>query len=459
MKFKIFTRSIFALALGLVQLGTIQCEAEPDSSVENFICAQQVNGTGFYPADSWRIPVGQMGASYSSRALCEHAIASADSGLICTPSLEAEKSFIYSLKKKAQAGYYAFSNVQDCQNSIQGTSGDLICIPNNSQKFSIYDQSLEQSLADRQDYETLSDCLRAVASSKSLDLKTMDSTELTQRSAPHGEVRLKPLHQEVILGGRCEKSRDELSDLESAHSTDLQFLDTDPMASQWACLELSEHLQDDSLKNCTPDSKAVFQGQIKNGLLIRGLTRFHFAGLPIFGFRGFSTQKKYSYSLNQDLTGTIHLKVKIRFVGAMLREPGFVDLLQKGLDKAAQVWTEQSPVPQLKFEFLSVGAEDEPDFTIKIKRGESADLYDTYWSETIFRDDYRALTIAHELGHMMGLPDEYDPVRSVVWKVDSAADTLRCDIRHLMCDTYNGKQVPDYYYYLILRRAFCIGNE
>ena len=92
-----------------------------------------------------------------------------------------------------------------------------------------------------------------------------------------------------------------------------------------------------------------------------------------------------------------------------------------------------------------------------LKPNAKGDLYDTYWLPSVFSDDTGKSTVAHELGHMMGIPDEYDPVRSVTWEVNDDLDTLRCNPRGIMCDFYKQKVYP-YYYYLITRRGICVGG-
>jgi hypothetical protein len=75
--------------------------------------------------------------------------------------------------------------------------------------------------------------------------------------------------------------------------------------------------------------------------------------------------------------------------------------------------------------------------------------------------------LAHEVGHMMGLDDEYPQLRKTLghalgeephWRKDRATRVswLRCDLGSLMCDSKGADSVPLlHHYYAIARRRFC----
>lgn len=255
------------------------------------------------------------------------------------------------------------------------------------------------------------------------------------------------------LKGPCRYTRKQLISLEEAQPQD-GWEEHDTYASDWACLELKSHLKDDALRGCTADPKAAFGVAPAAATQIHGKVSYHFLGLPLIGFRGLSLQKNYNYQVQAAADGSLDITVKIHFTGSPLRTPGYSDQVQTKLDEAAAIWSKQSPGGKIHFHFLSVKADENPGFNVEIKPHANGDLYDTYWDSNIFTINYGHNTIAHELGHMMGIPDEYDPIRSVLWEIKDDEDTLQCNARGFMCDTYKPLSYP-YYYYLILRRAAC----
>lgn len=62
--------------------------------------------------------------------------------------------------------------------------------------------------------------------------------------------------------------------------------------------------------------------------------------------------------------------------------------------------------------------------------------------------------VAHELGHMMGLDDEYNQLRNTTHMGNPGVDRDECNALSIMCsDTYGDPQ--SYHYYVLQRRRLC----
>jgi hypothetical protein len=103
-----------------------------------------------------------------------------------------------------------------------------------------------------------------------------------------------------------------------------------------------------------------------------------------------------------------------------------------------------------------------PHFDVKLTPGDARTPFDVTWGA-----EWSWHLLAHEIGHMMGLDDEYGQIKKTVghavgadvaWDVDPGVkvEWFGCDPHSLMCDSKGEQSTPQrYHYYVILRRRYC----
>lgn len=145
-------------------------------------------------------------------------------------------------------------------------------------------------------------------------------------------------------------------------------------------------------------------------------------------------RKPYRYTVKKSSRGLMTLEVKIYLWKATQTDQiNFA----KNVKLAEDLWN-QYRVPmnfQYKFKFSLVEDQADADFNVEVLDS-TRGPYDQYWSRT-----WNHFVIAHEIGHMLGLGDEYQTVSS---KVD-------CLTRSIMCSSWSGELMP-HHYYNVLRR-------
>jgi hypothetical protein len=155
----------------------------------------------------------------------------------------------------------------------------------------------------------------------------------------------------------------------------------------------------------------------------------------------------YKYDLVNLENGGVKVRVKIHF-------RKFQDFSEKQrqffleyLDLAAKYWQDNHPFEfPVEFEFLKVDSKKEAHFSVRVLDRKTRGPYFMRWGI-----DWSHYMMAHEIGHMMGLDDEYKQVTNY------GPDAKYCDQSSLMCNqTRRSKARPKlYHYYLILRRGLC----
>lgn len=235
--------------------------------------------------------------------------------------------------------------------------------------------------------------------------------------------------------GKCRYKRGKLTGIERASPNQHE--------EDWTCLMLKHQLSGDTLKGCTPDPASVFAHQPSAIQLIAGKNRY-FKGL---------IKKRYQYELIPADTGNFTVRVKIHFYGEPTSDAAVMGSLREKLRFASELWTKYSPAGRITFAFEAVDRKEDGFFSVKLQRKDGSIMYDKAWGVNESRR-----TVAHEVGHMMGLVDEYNIIRSVIWQIHDDTDSRQCYLKDIMCDPLalsSEQQLDEYLYYVILRRALC----
>ncbi len=225
-----------------------------------------------------------------------------------------------------------------------------------------------------------------------------------------------------------------------------------PYAADFSCLALEDNLTRDGMNECTPAPADVFSTPLQVPRRITG--ELFYLGID---------PREYSYDLLPTEDGGTEVNVRIQFVGSLTHDAATMAALRTKLAIAAAFWTRHSPVPTLRFRFeAKTDDRESPHFTINLDPGASRTPYDTTWGS-----EWTWHLIAHEIGHLMGLDDEYEQIRKTIghifgidraWDLDRATKLawFKCDLESLMCDSRAPGSTPQRYnYYVILRRRFC----
>lgn len=145
--------------------------------------------------------------------------------------------------------------------------------------------------------------------------------------------------------------------------------------------------------------------------------------------------KRYQYDVNySENSKEIEIVVKIHF-----KNPEFNDLeiLRNKLNEAEQVWNSNSIAFDFKykFRFEIVDQAEQAHFSVQLLN-QTRGPYDTNWSRT-----WSAISIAHEVGHMLGLADEYQTLSSV----------SDCLANSIMCESFKALPIKHHYYFILRR--------
>lgn len=229
-----------------------------------------------------------------------------------------------------------------------------------------------------------------------------------------------------------------------------------PTRNAYACLSLRDSLSRDSMSECTPDVTSVFATRLEVPRRVRG--EMAYVGVD---------PREYGYDLAPLSNGDLLVEVRIAFTGALAKRPEVSASMSRKLTDAAEIWTRSSVVfgerkNRMRFRFVAVPETEDSHFVIHLVPGEPRTPFDETWGE-----GWSAHLMAHEIGHMMGLDDEYEQFRKTLghalgreaaWRADPTIrlSWLRCDLGSLMCDSKGESAVPlPHHYYLIARRRFC----
>lgn len=277
----------------------------------------------------------------------------------------------------------------------------------------------------------------------------------------------------VNENNECYFTRNELNSIQLnwLFETDLkkEFDKTDDLEDEvyldWNCFFFKRSSERDSFNKLNPIDKVFNAKEFKNGVYsIKGTIRY--IGL---------VKKQYNYELIVK-DGIATAKVKIYFkLSSELQKIStqkylnYLDKLQDKMEKAQEIYNDRS-LRHLRFKFEIVGDINDAHFTPVLTTRKSSGPYDSKWSTTWNEHDF-----AHEIGHMLGLDDEYDNIgfrttafakslflskeERVKIKEDHNMSlfrfvkSLRCDVTSLMCSERFGT-IKKRHIYQIFNRVF-----
>jgi hypothetical protein len=237
-------------------------------------------------------------------------------------------------------------------------------------------------------------------------------------------------------------------------------------------IELKGHFECQALtQNLNRDSEycGVHPDDVFNRLPFIGEPQYKIRGkIRYLGF----VNKAYRYDINI-VDAIMRINIKIHFkkhkkVSAQ-RHAFLVQKMNKTLKSAAKTWTLLTP-DNIAFDF-EVTEPNDSHFQVILEDGPTRGPYDTRWNAF-----WSVATVTHEMGHMLGLDDEYDNIqislfRSLLlwtkkydprfreiepWRVRSFVNTKlsRCDRNSFMCSSRTFEMRP-YHVYQVLKRVFC----
>ncbi len=243
---------------------------------------------------------------------------------------------------------------------------------------------------------------------------------------------------EVDNNGLCLESRQSLTPQE-AELVDVK--DADLLGPKWGCVMFSQNLNRErgvAGHDFPSQVLALTRAKAAQGLVtVNGAIKY--MGIKSGGFH---------YDVEKDPLNSkqVLITVRINFGGIY---PDQKTDMQDKLDKAAQFWSDNSPERALRFSFKAVEDTENPHFYVGFGRGKKrTPYYQTWWS------DWDSDLISHEIGHMLGLDDEYNQLRvTFSSRRANPVYTSQCQFGSIMC-TYAWWAKPQkYHYYLILNRV------
>jgi len=145
-------------------------------------------------------------------------------------------------------------------------------------------------------------------------------------------------------------------------------------------------------------------------------------------------KKKYFFDVLTATDGSLIVNVRVHFKNPTPQD--ILDFTEK-VQQAEDIWNAGRVVTDFsyRFKFDIVADEGQAHFSVRILDS-TRGPYDQFWSR-----DWIGNTLAHEIGHMMGLGDEY---QTLTGKFD-------CFKPSIMCTAWTGHMMPHHYYFILRR--------
>jgi hypothetical protein len=221
---------------------------------------------------------------------------------------------------------------------------------------------------------------------------------------------------------------------------------------EWSCPMMFDNLRRDSTQAaCLPRLSTLLTSDYGTSQKIAGgMSYMGVAPLP------------YRYDIVSNAAGRPVVSVRIALTGELADIPENVQHMQRKFNRASELWEDGAPEGAIRFVFRAVARSEDPHYEVELKPKCPRFPYNLALGLGC-----SSHLLAHEIGHMMGLDDEYNQLQKTLghlsghdraWPGDQRQklDWLHCDLGSLMCDSAGWQSKPRaYHYYLVLRRYFC----
>jgi hypothetical protein len=152
----------------------------------------------------------------------------------------------------------------------------------------------------------------------------------------------------------------------------------------------------------------------------------------------------YSYDATLDDDGGITINSKVYFNNPKKISPEDRASMREKLTMAALKWQSSNPYNfPLRFNFDVTDSRKEGDVSARLTDDDTRGPYFHEWTTA-----WGHHTVAHEMGHVMGLDDEYSNTFGAIREA-----LTYCSRTSMMCGSIGAAQ--PYHYYMIVRRLLC----
>lgn len=193
-------------------------------------------------------------------------------------------------------------------------------------------------------------------------------------------------------------------------------------------------------RNLTRDSKNCFLPKSRvenfNQFILKGNSSKMIKVRGSISYRGFFPGK-YKYNVYRSKSGQIIIYSNFYFQNRKYNDPG-VQMMKRKLKKASEIWTSKNPFKNnVRFIFQVVDKRSKAHFDARLIDGKTRGPYFMTWTTA-----WSPYVVAHEIGHMLGLDDEYEGSKG-------------CPTNSIMCYSSSTSKYYPFHYYMIFRRILC----
>jgi len=314
------------------------------------------------------------------------------------------------------------------------------------------------------------------------------SSLIFAKSNPKFEKLANAIGIQTNGAGECQQSRKEVVAFLKGYPAGLTL--PAEIKSSVDCLALKKNFNHDKrYRSVVPELDQIINSQEYTSKKIRGKIRYEGFLNQKFSYRIKHTDEGYGVFVN------IHVKKWKMWSGDSkfsknqeVREAKLKRIFNLLLSESEKIWNKNNL--NIKFHFNQVDNKYDADYSIVMRQAITGSKYNTKWdwwpnafanvigeltdtqilNDDSFQSDLDAA--AHEIGHMVGLDDEYSVTRAILGMASGQVEKMNnpdkkydqmntdkwvraCDQSSIMCKDWNEDfHAQDYHYYLILKRFF-----